>query len=395
MRSRRARISCSAKLASSGLQQLRVGVGELLPQPLLRLFRQVDLVGERVAAGDRAVDRDQPGDAGGQQAEAEHRLDRPEDPQQRRRRRDVAVAEAGEVDEGDVEGVEEPGVRGRVERRVEVEPCGQLRPEDQRPAHRQQRRPGADDGDVAERARQQARASRCAGSAAPAGDPRTTLRAIIPRPSGWKRTSKMSRRAIPTRATPRTVQTMIHGGEAIRRRRRRERAPRWPRPTTSASSRADLRPGVAVDRLLARALAAAAAVGLVVDRGDHRRARAAGSSGSTSQPVVRVVDDRGRAAAVDGDHRQAAGHRLDQDLAELLARPRRGRGGRRRGGTAAARRGRASRRGRRRGRRCARSPRRVLALPLARDGRRSGPAPRARRSAAAAGRRLRSGAAAA
>ena len=48
-------------------------------------------------------------------------------------------------------------------------------------------------------------------------------------------------------------------------------------------------------------------------------AASASSVVGLDQPAgVRVVDDLGRAGAVDGDRRQLAGHRLDQDLAELL-----------------------------------------------------------------------------
>ena len=85
-----------------------------------------------------------------------------------------------------------------------------------------------------------------------------------------------------------------------------------------AEVEADLAPGVAVDHLVAGAPAAARRRGRVVDRLDHRRGEGLGVVGRNQPAGLGVVDDRRRAAAVDRDHRQPAGHRLDQHLAELL-----------------------------------------------------------------------------
>ena len=69
--------------------------------------QQGDLVGERAPPRERRVDRDQPGDAGAQQPEAQQRLQRQDQPQRLRRRRDIAEPQRGEGHQRDVERVHE------------------------------------------------------------------------------------------------------------------------------------------------------------------------------------------------------------------------------------------------------------------------------------------------
>jgi hypothetical protein len=111
-------------------------------------------MGKDVAPRYDAVNRDQPRDARGQKPEPEERLDGAEDAQQRALRRDIAVAEARQVDERYIEGVGEVGVILGIESATEQEPVGKVRKEDQRPAHRKERRPGRDNRDIPERSDQ-------------------------------------------------------------------------------------------------------------------------------------------------------------------------------------------------------------------------------------------------
>src|SRR6187401_3479709 len=113
----------------------------------------------------------------------------------------------------------------------------------------------------------------------------------------------MSRSAIAITATPSRVQTTSTSGSYSNDLRELS---------------ADVRPGVHPHRLLARSLAAPAPLVLVGDRGDDRSGEGVDVVGLDQPPGLRIVDDRRRPAAPDRDHRQPAGHRLDQDLAELL-----------------------------------------------------------------------------
>jgi hypothetical protein len=67
------------------------------------------------------------------------------------------------------------------------------------------------------------------------------------------------------------------------------------------------------------ALAAAAALDRTVDGLDERVGEAHDVVGLHQPAGLPVADDRGGAERIDGDRRSRAGHRLDDDLAELLA----------------------------------------------------------------------------
>ena len=70
--------------------------------------------------------------------------------------------------------------------------------------------------------------------------------------------------------------------------------------------------------IVAGAGAAGAATGGITDRVDHGVREGRRVVGRDEPAGRGVVDDDRGAAAIDGDHGELAGHRLDQDLAELL-----------------------------------------------------------------------------
>ena len=86
-----------------------------------------------------------------------------------------------------------------------------------------------------------------------------------------------------------------------------------------AEQLADLLPGVALTGDLERPPAALATEVCVVDGLGHRRRHRVAVVRRDQPARLAVVDDRRRSSPIDGDHRQSAGHRLDQHLAELLA----------------------------------------------------------------------------
>ena len=88
---------------------------------------------------------------------------------------------------------------------------------------------------------------------------------------------------------------------------------------TPASCSDGARPRVALARDDARQLAAPLALGRSWTTSVRAAASPSSSSGVHQPAGLSVADDRRRAQRAGGDGRQAAGHALDDDLAELLA----------------------------------------------------------------------------